>query len=146
MSLVCVFFIQNCVYSTILQFVLVWDSLLIYPPDCVVVEWHGWLKDNIQMNLKEAEQESSVKYMIQYLLGSSEFSIENYMDRNQGISISSELLSASPSGWCCCKFYRMSLDAIFRKCNCVYRVKDVSVLLLKPQMSAHSLNKEMHGQ
>jgi hypothetical protein len=58
------------------------------------------LKDNIQTNLKEAEQESSVKYMIQYLLGSSEFSIENYMDRNQGISISSELLSASPSGWC----------------------------------------------
>jgi len=56
------------------------------------------LKDNIQTNLKDAEQLSSAKNMIQYLLGSSEFSIENYMDRNQGISTSSELLSASLSG------------------------------------------------
>jgi hypothetical protein len=68
------------------------------------------------------------------------------MDKSQAISTSAEILSASPSGWHWCEFYRMSLHARFRKRSCVYCVKDVSVLLMKHKMSAHSLNREMHGQ
>jgi hypothetical protein len=48
--------------------------------------------------LKEVEQASSAKNMIQYLPGPSEVSIENYMDKRQGISTSAELLSASSTG------------------------------------------------
>ena len=41
---------------------LVWQSLLIYPLDFGFVEWHGYLKDNIQTNVKEVVQASSVAY------------------------------------------------------------------------------------
>ena len=125
---------------------VVWESSLIYPPDCIFLEWHGCLKDNIQMNLKEVEQASSAKNIIQHLPGHSEVSIENYIDKSQGISTSAELLVASPSVWCWCEFCRMSLHARFRKFGYVYCVKDVSVLLMKPKMCAHSLNREMNGQ
>jgi hypothetical protein len=56
------------------------------------------LKDNIQTNVKEVEQASSAKNIIQYLPGPSEVSIENFMNKNQGMSTSAELLSDSPSG------------------------------------------------